>query len=146
MEVQAAFDTGPYLNVIECFVAEGSLLIFTCTKIHSAGKCPRWRAREWRGFGLGGRDAWEEVSCPAAALSFPFGRFERKGTPSPLSDPSVGGWKEEEKKESRRGWSWRGTSPGRGERMTVRGFRRFIHGQGAVMFEWQDLVVGLSLL
>lgn len=40
MEVEGAFDTGPYLNVIECFVAEGSLLIFTCTKIHSARKCP----------------------------------------------------------------------------------------------------------
>lgn len=38
MEVQTALDTGPYLNVIECFVAEGSLLIFTCTKIHCAGK------------------------------------------------------------------------------------------------------------
>lgn len=72
MEVEGAFDTGRYLNVIECFVAAGSLLIFTCTKIHSAGKCPLEGACELRGFGLGGRDGWEEVSCPACALSLPF--------------------------------------------------------------------------
>lgn len=58
--MQAAFDTGPYLNVIECFVAEGSLLIFTCTKIHSAGKCPAeglvsGEALAWVGETLGKR-------------------------------------------------------------------------------------------
>lgn len=72
--MEGTFDTGPYLNVIECFVAEGSLLIFTCTKIHSAGKCSLKGVWELRGFGLGGRDGWEEVSCPACALSLPFFR------------------------------------------------------------------------
>lgn len=54
--MEGAFDTGPYLNVIECFVAEGSLLIFTCAPKNSQRwKTPAEGARESRGCGLGGR-------------------------------------------------------------------------------------------
>lgn len=54
--MEGAFDTGPYLNVIECFVAEGPLLIFTCTQKNSQRwKTPAEGACESRGSGLGGR-------------------------------------------------------------------------------------------
>lgn len=54
--MEGTFDTGPYLNVIECFVAEGSLLIFTCAPKNSQRwKTPAEGARELRGCGLGGR-------------------------------------------------------------------------------------------
>lgn len=120
--MEGAFDTGPYLNVIERFVAEGSLLIFTCTKIHSAGKCPAEgpvsrEAVAWVGEAVGKRF---HVPPPPPALSLslfllPVGLSspKRKGDSfSPLNGQSgwVGAARDETLNEKRgRGEErWRG--------------------------------------
>lgn len=46
---------GHYLNVIECFVAEGSLLISTCTKKKKKKIC--WKMRRLKGPRSGGGEA-----------------------------------------------------------------------------------------
>lgn len=100
-------------------------------------KMPSEGAWELRGFGLGGRDGWER-SCLFLSACWTF-FSERKGTSNGRSVRWVGGegWNHPEWTERGKGWSWRGTSPGRGEWMTVKGgggggwrggFRRFIHG------------------
>lgn len=108
--MEGTFDTGPYLNVIECFVAEGSLLIFTCAPKNSQRwKTPAEGARESRGCGLGGRRRllagerggfMSSLGAPLSSPPFfffpllPFWTFfsQRKGTPSPLSDRRLAGW------------------------------------------------------
>lgn len=100
---------------------------------------PGWARRLGRGF----------MSSLRALSSF----RPLKGTPSPLTDSRVGGgggggwrgmkphWMKREKGGwEEKGWSRRGTSPGRGEQMTVKGFRRFIHGLCAAMSEWCDTI------
>lgn len=72
--------------MIECFVAEGPLLIFTCTKIHSAGNCPAE--------GLVSREALAWVGRAVASFF-----AQRKGAPSPLSDGRLGNEKRKGKKK-----------------------------------------------
>lgn len=165
--MEGAFDTGPYLNVIECFVAEGPLLIFTCTQKNSQRwKTPAEGACESRGSGLGGRrrllagrKRGFHVQPRRSSLVTPLFFFSlsyRSGLSSPkerellLLYQTVGwleGWggdetalNEKEVESRKAGRSRRGTSPGGEERMTVEGFRGFIHGRRAVMSEWCDRV------
>lgn len=51
---------------------------------------------------------------------------------------------ERERLREEKGRSWRGTSPGRGEQMTVKRFKRFIHVLCAGMFEWCDTIQRLD--
>lgn len=87
-------------------------------------KMPSEGAWELRGFGLGGRDGWERAfrSCLFLSACWTF-FWERKGTSNGRSVRWVGGegWNHPEWMERGKGWSWRGTSPGRGEWMTVKG-------------------------
>lgn len=63
--MEGVFDTG-YLKGIECFVAEGSLLIWSCTEIHIT------RKGALKGLGAERlRPGWEEVSCLVGWLSLP---------------------------------------------------------------------------